>query len=371
MSTVSLADRVHQSQTGQKRPIPISEAGNLATSVYPRRVSVLALPEESTGTPIHGLYETLVLADAVLGEPEGGATRLFEPEIVGPERGIFHSACGLPLEIHRSLDEVSATDIVITASMLFEDQQWIPDQHTETVSWLRRMHGQGADLCSACAGALLLAETGLLDGLDTTTHWAFASTFRRNFPAIRLRVDEVLVVAGSRGEFVMSGAASSWQDLVLFLIARHVSPTAAQAVGKFLLYHWDSRSQTPFIPFVPPTDHGDGTIRQLLDWLDSGEARDITVEELADRSGLPRPTFYRRFKRATGYSPVHYLQHLRVEAAKQLLERTETSVDEISWQVGYEETAAFRRIFKRLTRLSPGEFRRKFHFSKPRGSGRQ
>ncbi|AGA34692.1 transcriptional regulator, AraC family [Thioalkalivibrio nitratireducens DSM 14787] len=323
---------------------------------------MLALPEESTGTPIHGLFETLKLADALVNGPNAGTARLFEVEIVGPERGIFPSACGLPLEVHRPIREVDDTDIVITASMLFENQEWVVGQHPETVDWLQRMHGNGADLCSACAGALLLAETGLLDGLETTTHWAFAPTFRRNFPNIRLRVDELLIVAGKNREFVMSGAASSWQDLILFLIARHVSPDAAQGIGKFLLYHWDSRSQAPFVPFVPASDHGDGAILEVQEWLDDGDLMDVSVDAMAHRCALPRPTFNRRFKRATGHTPIGYLQHLRVEKAKRLLEGTDQPVDEISWQVGYEETAAFRRVFKRITRLSPGQFRRKFRF---------
>lgn len=329
--------------------------------VKPRRVSLLALPE-STGTPIHGLYETLVFVDAVTTGPDSGASRPFDVEIVGPERGIFPSACGLPLEVHRSISEVEDTDIVITASMLFENQEWVTGRHPETVAWLERMHGRGADLCSACAGALLLAETGLLDGLDTTTHWAFAPTFRRNFPNIRLRVEELLIVAGKNGEFVMSGAASSWQNLILFLIARHAGPTAAQAIGKFLLYHWESRSQLPFVPFDPPTDHGDATIRQLQDSLHAGDAKGVSVEQMARQCGLSMPTFNRRFKRATGYSPVRYLQNLRVEKAKHLLELSDTPVDEISWEVGYEEAAAFRRVFKRITSLSPAEYRRKFRF---------
>lgn len=331
----------------------------MANTETPRRVSLVALPE-STGTPIHGLYETLVFVDAVATGSEAGNGRLFHVEIVGPERGIFPSACGLPLEVHRAFREVESTDIVITASMLFENQQWITGRHPETVDWLRRMHANGADLSSACAGALLLAETGLLDGLETTTHWAFAPTFRANFPDIRLRVEELLVVAGSNREFIMSGAASSWQNLILYLISRHAGPTAAQAVGRFLLYHWDSRSQAPFVPFDPPTDHGDGPIRELQDWLHAGHSSGVSVEQLARQCGLPRPSFNRRFKRATGHSPVRYLQHLRVEKAKQLLERSDLPVDEVSWEVGYEETAAFRRVFKRITRLSPNEYRRKF-----------
>jgi transcriptional regulator GlxA family with amidase domain len=323
------------------------------------RVSLLALPE-STGTPIHGLYETLVLVDAVAeGHADGGA-RLFDVEIVGPERGVFPSACGLPLEVHRAVRDVEATDIVITASMLFERQEWVTGRHPEVVEWLRRMHGRGANLCSACAGALLLAETGLLDGLETTTHWAFAPTFERNFPHTRLRLDELLIVTGKHGEFVMSGAASSWQDLILYLISRHASPAAARSIGRFLLYHWDDESQAPFVPFAPPIDHGDGAVRRLQDWLHRDEALSTTVEELAERSGLARPTFNRRFKRATGYTPVRYLQHLRVEAAKRLLERSASTIDEICLEVGYDEAAAFRRVFKRITRLTPSQYRRKF-----------
>lgn len=332
----------------------------------PKRVSLLALPE-STGTPIHGLYETLVLVDAVAAGPQGGASRLFDVEIVGPERGVFPSATGLPLEVHRSMREVDATDMVITASMLFDDQEWVTGRHPETVAWLRRMHAEGADLCSACAGALLLAETGLLDGLETTTHWAFAPTFRRNFPNVRLRIEELLIVAGARGEFVMSGAASSWQDLILYLISRHAGSTSAQAIGTFLLYHWDSRSQAPFVPFAPPTDHGDGAVRRVQEWLEGTQAPKASVDQMAAFAGLPRPTFNRRFRRATGYSPTNYLQHLRVEAAKRLLERSDKTVDEITWEVGYEEAATLRRVFRRITGLSPAAYRRKFQIpSRPR-----
>ena len=331
----------------------------MTTPSAPRRVSLLALPE-STGTPIHGLYETLVLVDAVAASPDGGAARLFDVEIVGPERGVFPSACGLPLEVHRALRDVDETDAVIMASMLFDRQEWVTGRHDDAVAWLRRMHARGADLCSACAGALLLAETGLIDGMTTTTHWAFAPTFRRNFPDIDLRVDELLVVGGQRGEFVMSGAASSWQDLVLHLIARHAGPTAAQAIGRFLLYHWDTRNLAPFIPFDPPTDHGDAVVRELQRWLHEDGHVGASVDELCRRSQLSRPTFNRRFKRATGHTPVAYLQRLRVEEAKRLLERTDAPVDDVCVRVGYDEAAAFRRVFKRVTSLTPAAYRRKF-----------
>jgi len=332
----------------------------MSSKIQPRRVSILALPNMSTGTPVNGLFETLAIGNSLLhGDGSGGAPH-FKVEIVGLEHGVFASACGLPMQVHRAVADVEKTDIVIAPSMFLPEEGWMQGQHPEIITWLRRQHEAGADLCTACAGALLLAETSLLDGRATTTHWAFAETFQRNFPQVRLKLDELLVVDGPRGEFVMSGAANSWQDLILYLIARHVSPRAAQAVGKFLLYQWNTPGQVPFMPFSPEMDHGDGAIRAVQDHLLSNGRFDLTVEELAEQAGLARATFNRRFTRATGYTPVHYLQRLRVEKAKVLLEESGQAIEEIGWQVGYDEPAAFRRVFRKITRLSPSDYRRKF-----------
>jgi transcriptional regulator GlxA family with amidase domain len=323
----------------------------------PTRVSVLALPE-SMATPIHGLYETLEILEAV-ANPGEGDSRLFEVEVVGMEPGVLSGACGLPLKVHRAVSEVEHTDIVLMTSMLF-DGEWIPGRHPEIVSWLVKMHGRGTSLCSACAGALLLAETGLLNGLEATTHWAFAPTFRRNFPEVTLRIDELLVTAGTHQELVMSGAASSWQDLILFLIARHYSPAAAQSVGKFLLFPWHADAQTPYVSFSPPRDHGDAAIRAAQAWVHANFKVSNPVDEMVQLSGLSESSFKRRFKRATGLSPLHYVQHVRIEEAKRLLEGTGHPVDEVCWTIGYEDPAFFRRLFRRLTRLSPGQYRKKF-----------
>jgi transcriptional regulator GlxA family with amidase domain len=337
----------------------------MPTSSDTKRVSILAVPGMSTGTPINGLYETLALGEVLLKDEQFGAPDLFQVEIVGLERGVFPGACGLPLQVHRGVADVARTDIVIIPSMFLSEDGWVKGRQPEVVDWLRRQHSHGADLCTACAGALLLAETGLLDGRETTTHWAFAGTFRRNFPQVRLRLEELLIVDGQRGEFVMSGAASSWQDLILYVVARHVSPRAAQALGKFLLYQWNTPSQVPFMPFTPETDHGDGAIRAVQEALDADARLNSTIDELAEWAGLARATFNRRFVRATGHAPIDYLQRLRVEKAKALLEESCQPIEEIGWQVGYEEPAAFRRLFRKVTRLTPGEYRRKFRLIPP------
>jgi transcriptional regulator GlxA family with amidase domain len=158
----------------------------------------------------------------------------------------------------------------------------------------------------------------------------------------------------------MSGASTSWHDLVLYLVARHVGPMAAQAMANFMLLQWHADGQAPYIAFRAPTDHGDAVVLRLQEWLRDHYSVPSPVEEMLRLSGLPERSFARRFAKCTGYSPIVYVQHLRVEEAKRRLERTGAPIDEIGWAVGYEDPAFFRRLFKRLTGITPGAYRRKF-----------
>lgn len=158
----------------------------------------------------------------------------------------------------------------------------------------------------------------------------------------------------------MAGATSSWQDLVLYLVGRYAGPEAAQALGNFMLFQWHLDSQAPYVSFAPSTDHGDAVVRELQEWLREHASIASPVEEMVRRSGLAESTLKRRFKQVTDYSPIRYVQCLRVEQAKRRLERSDDPIDEISWEVGYEDPAFFRRLFKRTTRMTPREYRRKF-----------
>jgi transcriptional regulator GlxA family with amidase domain len=211
--------------------------------------------------------------------------------------------------------------------------------HREVAPWLRQMHARGAHLWSAGAGAWMLAEAGLLDGRDATTNRAFVAAFRRDYPRIRLHAEQRLIVvaAGSSAELVMAGGGSSWEDLALALVARYAGPDLCLA----------------------PTNHDDAAVRDLQNWLRIHYAVSSPVDVMTRRSGLSRSSFTRRFKRATGYSPLDYVQRLRVEEAKRRLERSDDPIDEICWSIGYEEAPFFRQLFRRLTRLSPADYRRR------------
>lgn len=329
----------------------------------PIHVSLVAAGADAMALPLSGLYEVLNCFEILHTFDDRAPERNpFRPEIVGPPGAgsRMETASGLSVPVHRTIDEVERTGIVFVPSMMVAHSEWIPGRYDEVVDWLLRMHGEGSTLCSACSGVLLLAETGLLNDREATIHWAYASTFRSNFPDVELRLEEILVVAGDREEFVMSGASASWHDLVLYIVAREVGPAAARAVARFMLLQWHTEGQGPYLAFEAPTDHGDAEVLRVQRWIGEHFSVDNPVTRMVERSTLPERTFKRRFKKATGHSPITYVQHLRVQEAKARLEQGDTSVEEISRAVGYGDPSFFRRLFKRITNTTPGAYRRKF-----------
>lgn len=284
----------------------------------------------------------------------------FDIDVVVPDAGPVTTASGLTLPAQRPFGEVERTDIVIVPSTMVTGGEWRTGRYPELVRWLGEINETGAELCSACSGTLLLAETGLLDGREATMHWAYAETFRRNFPAVKLRVDKVLVVEGDRRQLVMSGASSSWHDLALFLIARHLGTDVAQAVAKFYAFQWHADGLAAYSVFQPVTSHGDAVVEESQRWIAENFREPNPVERMMRCAGLAPRSFKRRFKTATGLTPISYVQELRLDLAKRELERSTKAVDEVAWEVGYEEPAYFRRLFKRRVGLTPGAYRRKF-----------
>jgi transcriptional regulator GlxA family with amidase domain len=322
------------------------------------RVSIVATPTAMV-SPVSGLYELL---SAVGGfQPDGGEGEPFAVEIVAERAGPLESETGLRISAHRSFGEVAETDIAIVPSMaLAEGGRWAPGRQPRVVEWVRRMYEGGAAVCSACTASMLTAETGLLDGEEATVHWIAEGDFRRLHPAVRLRPEQTLVVAGDGGRLVTSGAATAWHDLGLYIVARWVGPATAQALARFQLMQWHVDGQEAFGVFDPPTDHGDAAVLAAQRWIGESFAVGSPVEEMAARAGLAPTTFKRRFKAATGSTPIEYVQRVRVDRAKRLLESGAEPVEEVAWAVGYEDPASFRRLFKRLAGLPPGEYRRRF-----------
>jgi transcriptional regulator GlxA family with amidase domain len=223
--------------------------------------------------------------------------------------------------------------------------------------WLRERHASGATLAANCGGVFLLAATGLLSGRPATTHWQFAEAFRERFPAVRLDAGRIVI---EDGDIITAGGLMAWTDLGMRLADRLFGPTVMLETGRFMLIDPAGREQRHYSRFAPRLNHGDEVILQVQHWLQAREARAITVGAMADRAGMEERTFLRRFKAATGQTPSEYSQLLRIGKARELLEFTRRPVDQIAWTVGYEDAGAFRKLFQRVTGLTPGEYRQRF-----------
>jgi transcriptional regulator GlxA family with amidase domain len=215
-------------------------------------------------------------------------------------------------------------------------------------------------MASACSGAVLLAEAGLLDGLDATIHWAYGETLTTNYPEIRVHPDRALVINGAEQRIVMGGGGTSWQDLTLFLIGRFVGLKEAMEVAKIYLVDWHDSGQRPFASLLMGKQITDALITRCQEWVAVHYAEPSPVAAMTKLAGLPERSFIRRFGKATGMSPLDYVHSLRLEEAKQMLETADLPVEAIANEVGYEDASFFGRLFRRKVGLTPAQYRRRF-----------
>jgi transcriptional regulator GlxA family with amidase domain len=224
-------------------------------------------------------------------------------------------------------------------------------------AWLRDQHASGVVLASVCAGAFLLAETGLLAGRPMTTHWAYADQLQERFPRVRVDADRLII---DDGDVISAGGLMSWTDLGLRLVDRLLGPTVMIETARMLLVDLPGREQRYYSVFSPRLTHGDAAILRVQHRLQATQAKDIALATLAALAKLEERTFLRRFQKATGMTTTEYCQHLRVGRARELLQFGTAPIDRVAWEVGYSDQGAFRKVFTRIVGLSPGEYRRRF-----------
>ncbi len=223
--------------------------------------------------------------------------------------------------------------------------------------WIQGHHARGAITCSACAGAFILAATGLLEQRPATTHWDLATPFSCAYPNIALDTDKTLI---NDGDIITAGGIMSWIDLGLELVAQFTHPHIMRQLGKYLIVDTGSREQRYYRSFVPKLDHGDATILKIQHYMQTHFSEPITITALSKQGHLSERTFLRRFVKATGLRPTQYLQRLRIQKACDLIETTNSTFETISSEVGYEDNSAFRKIFIKIIGLTPKDFKTKF-----------
>jgi transcriptional regulator GlxA family with amidase domain len=225
------------------------------------------------------------------------------------------------------------------------------------IPWLRQKHGQGVVLAAVCGGVFILARTGLLAGRQATTHWAFSDQFAAQFPDILTETDHMVI---DYGDVVTGGGVLAWADLGLRLTERFLGPTVMLDTARYMNVDPPGREQRFYSGFEPRTKHGDGAILKAQHWVSAQRESAVTVADIARHAGLEPRTFLRRFVQATGMKPSEYQQRLRMTRAREMLEFSRTSVDEIASSVGYDDAGGFRRVFRKIVGLTPSDYRRRF-----------
>ncbi|MDE4605220.1 GlxA family transcriptional regulator [Sinorhizobium meliloti] len=223
--------------------------------------------------------------------------------------------------------------------------------------WLRSEHSKGAGLCSICKGAFLLGETGLLAGRTVTTHWSYEEHLVSRFPDINVNTDRLII---DDGDILTAGGVMAWIDLSLILIERFLGPTIMVETARAFLVDPPGREQSYYSAFSPRLNHGDDAILKVQHWLQATGGKDMGLAVLAEHAGLEPRTFMRRFQKATGHTAGEYVQRLRINKARDLLQFTRDPVDAIAWKVHYSDPSSFRKIFTRIIGLTPAEYRQRF-----------
>ncbi|HZV69109.1 MAG TPA: helix-turn-helix domain-containing protein [Saprospiraceae bacterium] len=314
----------------------------------------------------------LVPKGAILGSLEGsrqlltqvnefmkyrGAPPLFRVQLVGLTKETTLSGGSFTAHADVLIDEVKNTDLIIIPAVDGDIQKAI-EANREFLPWITKHYKNGAEVASLCLGAFILASTGLLDGRKCATHWMAANQFRKMFPDVNLVTEQI--ITDEQGMY-SSGGAFSYQNLILYLIEKYAGRDLAILSAKVFAIEIDRANQSPFIMFQGQKEHGDEPIRNAQEFIENNFQEKITVDDLASRLALGRRNLERRFKKATSNTVVEYIQRVKIEAAKKSFETTRKNINEIMYDVGYNDTKAFRTIFRKITGLSPIEYRSKYN----------
>lgn len=286
-----------------------------------------------------------------------GKEPLFKVELVGLSREVKLDNSLFSVHTDKLISEVDRTDLIFIPAISGDITTAI-EVNKAMIPWLVAQHRAGAELASLCIGAFLLAATGLLDGKKCSTHWNVANEFRNMFPLVEL-VDGSIITE-EQGIYSSGGANSYWR-LLLYLVEKYTDRDTAILASKFFAVDIDRESQSAFMMFRGQKDHADTDILQAQLFIEDNFQEKISVDELANRYTMGRRSFERRFKKATNNTVVEYMQRIKIEAAKRSFESSRKNINEVMYDVGYTDTKAFRTVFKKITGLTPIEYRNKYN----------
>lgn len=322
------------------------------------KVTIL-VAEHCSAASVSASLEALCCANMLTQAATASLTEPFEVITASLDGKPVTCSGGLTLVPSTKISQVDQTELIIVPGFLFEVINVLP-KLKDLYSWLRLQYSQGAVFAAMCTGTFVLAEAGILNNKHVTTHWFFVDEFKKRYPEVKVEQSSTLT---DDGNVICSGGAASGNEMLLHLIKRFCSSPIASECSKKLLIDAQPRLQTPYMLGKFSLDHGDTRIEQVQRWLNRHYMEDVKFEDLGASFGFGKRNFTERFKKATGVSPVQYLQNLRIEKAKTLLESTDRTLEEVTCQVGYSDVSSFRALFKKKVGISLKEYRNKFLFS--------
>lgn len=320
-----------------------------------KHVSILIPRGHTSVVNIGGSHQIFNQVNGMLAQK--GKDPVFDVHLVGLEEETRQSTGLFVVSPDCLIKDVEKTDMIIIPA-IHDDPETGFERNKEFVPWIVEQYKRGAEVVSFCVGAFFLAETGLLNGKQCSTHWMHADDFRRRYPDVDL-VDEKIMT--EEDGIYTSGGAYAFTDLLLYLIEKYAGREVAIMASKAFSLNINRDSQSDFIIFEGQKDHGDEKVIRAQRYIEDHYQDEFTVDEIADQLALSRRTLERRFKKATHNTVTEYKQRVKVEAAKKDLEITRKNVSEVMYDVGYSDSKSFRNLFRRITGLTPNEYREKYN----------
>lgn len=286
-----------------------------------------------------------------------GKEPLFRVQLVGMDKEVPLHGGSFTVHTDALLKDVTHTDLVIVPALTMNISKGIEDNKA-LIPWIVKQYNAGAEIVSLCSGAFFLAATGLLNGMQCSTHWMHANNFRKMYPDTHLV--EGKIITDERGIYTSGGANSYW-NLLLYLVEKFTDRATAITAAKYFVIDIDRNSQSPFMIFNGQKEHEDEPIIKAQEYIEQNYHDKINVDQLAASFAIGRRNFERRFKKATSNTVMEYIQRVKIEAAKKSLESSRDNVNEVVYSVGYSDPKAFRTTFKKFTGLSPLQYRAKYY----------
>ena len=310
---------------------------------------------------IVGTYKIFTRANEYWSQtPAGkktGGRELFKIELAGISKKVEFYNGLFTVNPHTDIAAITKTNLIIIPSLNHNYQKAVKGNKL-LADWIEQQYKNGAEIASICTGAFLLASSGLLDGKSCSTHWAAADNFRTMFPKVNLQADKL--ITDEHGIYT-NGGAYSFLNLVIYLVEKYYDRQTAIFCSKVFQIEMDRQSQSAFTIFTGQKLHGDEMVQKAQAYIESKLDEKISVEHLSSRFAVGRRNFDRRFIKATGNTPVEYSQRVKIESAKKAFEASRKTINEVMYEVGYSDVKAFREVFRKITGMSPLEYRGKYN----------